>query len=151
MLLGRISGFAILWIKSSKLGLTRRTIYVAGGVNKTGLLDSIEEFSIADKTWTLLDIKIPHQIEDLSMHSIRAQELLIFGGQNPEIEKQFIYKIDIANKNPFLVSEMMNTTNDKSCLYKNKILSFGVKRANLTKRTRATNARNTAFFRTRLQ
>lgn len=99
---------------------------MAGGVNQAGLLDSIEAYSLADQSWSELEVKIPHQLQDLSMHSFCEQELLILGGHNPEIEKQFIYKIDIANKNPFLVSEMLHTNNDKSCLYKNKILCFGV-------------------------
>lgn len=99
---------------------------MAGGVNNLGLLNSIERFSISKKEWNLLQVTIPHQLQDLSLHCLTPHQLLIFGGSNPEIETQYVYKIEILKNNSFLVSEMNTNFNDKSCIFQNKILVFGV-------------------------
>ena len=77
------------------------------------------------------------------MQSLVQGEMLIFGGTNPEIEQQFIYKVDFNKNDSYLISQMNNYNNEKSCLYKNKILVFGVS-PNLTQRTIVTNVRSFA-------
>ena len=99
---------------------------MSGGVNSTGVLDSIEIYSISEDRWRLLTFKLPHKIQDLSMECVTQNEFMVFGGQNPEIEGQFIYKIEISNKNSYLISQLQNGQNDKSFLLKDKIFIFGV-------------------------
>ena len=52
---------------------------------------------------------------------------MIFGGTNSEIDLQFIYKVNLKEKNSYLISELETSNNEKSCLYNNKVLIFGVK------------------------
>lgn len=99
---------------------------MAGGSGAAGLLDSVERFSVETQSWALLDLRLPHRLEDLSLLCLRPEELLIFGGQNPEIEKQFAYKVDVARRNAFLLCELAGEHIDKACLHKNKVLCFGV-------------------------
>ena len=55
-----------------------------------------------------------------------SSSIAYLGGSNPEIETQYVYKIEILKNNSFLVSEMNTNFNDKSCIFQNKILVFGV-------------------------
>lgn len=50
---------------SSACSLTSDTIYVFGGTSNRKASDSIEQYSIASDTWTMLKIKLPNPISFL--------------------------------------------------------------------------------------
>lgn len=50
---------------ASACALTSDTIYVFGGTSNKKTCDSIEQYSVASDTWTLLKIKLPNPISFL--------------------------------------------------------------------------------------
>ena len=57
-------------------------IYVMGGYEGTGRIDSIEQYDISNDTWTVLSIKFPLSVEAESASLISQNEVVILGGHD---------------------------------------------------------------------
>ena len=75
------------WKNSSACALTSDTIYVFGGTSNRTVCDSIEQYSIASDTWTLLKIRLPNPISFLVSFKVNENQILLMGGSVWEASK----------------------------------------------------------------
>ena len=99
---------------------------MAGGISGETILDSIEIYSIELKHWKLVNCKLSNCLENLSLLSLEYEQFYIFGGSNPNLSEQFIYLVDLGKKTCEVVIKMNNMNSNKSILYCDKVLIFGV-------------------------
>lgn len=57
-------------------------IYIFGGYEGSGRIDSIEQYDITNDVWNLLPIKFPLSIEAESASMISSNEVVILGGHD---------------------------------------------------------------------
>lgn len=72
---------------SSACSLTSDTIYVFGGTSNRKASDTIEQYSVASDTWTLLKIRLPNPISFLVSFKINETKILLLGGSVKENSK----------------------------------------------------------------
>lgn len=57
-------------------------IYVFGGYEGSGRIDSIEQYDVTNDHWTALSVKFPLSVEAETATLISANELVILGGHD---------------------------------------------------------------------
>jgi N-acetylneuraminic acid mutarotase len=80
------------WEKIAKLNQKRCTmpavvfedsfIYVFGGYEGSGRIDSIEQYDVTNDHWTVLPVKFPLSVEAESATLISSNEVVILGGHD---------------------------------------------------------------------
>jgi len=57
-------------------------IYVFGGYEGSGRIDSIEQYDVTNDVWTVLALKFPLSVEAETATLISANEIIILGGHD---------------------------------------------------------------------
>jgi N-acetylneuraminic acid mutarotase len=108
--------------------LTSDTLYIFGGTgglySSNSAADSIEQYSVATDTWTLLKIRLPHPISFLVSVKLSGTKILLMGGSVKATQE----KGSSSSKK----SNQLMTQDPGSSTYKtNSVLLFDVTRPSI--------------------
>ena len=108
------------WIKCSSLNIERshlslcnmnnKYIYALGGENKiSGLLDTIEKYSIIGDFWEIVKVRLPYRLECVGCIGVNHNEMIIFGGYSPQkMNRETIIKYNVDNQQIVFSSKQLN-------------------------------------------